>query len=160
MSSIRLILGAAAKYGFRLFSHDIKQAYLQSKDKLTCSIFIRPKEEHMKILSLSRGELLELTKPLYRLCDSGDYWGVTTENHLCNDLGMSSMLGDDARHFKIGANGVKSITGRYSDNTFNAGDIDLSWRSKIPRNCSNINLAYTITFIFRKEDPKYGQSYV
>lgn len=82
------------------------------------------KEEDMEILSLSKDELIELTKPLYELCDAGDCWGVTMQNHFCNYLGMSSMLGDAALYIKIGASGVKGITGCYMDDKFNAGDTD------------------------------------
>lgn len=61
----------------------------------------------MKILNLSKDELLELTKPLYGLCDTGDYWIATMEKYLCNELGVYSMLACAALYIKKEANEVK-----------------------------------------------------
>lgn len=85
--------------GFRLFSHDVTQAYLQSKSNLTRKVFIRPKRKDMDVLGLRSGEIFELVWPLYGICDAGDYWGETMTTHLINDLCMRQTHGDAALYW-------------------------------------------------------------
>ena len=40
--SVKILVGLAAVYGFRLFSTDATQAYLQSAEKLTRDVHINP----------------------------------------------------------------------------------------------------------------------
>lgn len=53
--------------GFLIFSHDFNQMYVQSKDKLTRQILLLPKKEYLKILVISREEILELFLSLYSI---------------------------------------------------------------------------------------------
>lgn len=46
--SIRLILSIAVLLSFRLLSHDVTQAYLQSRNKLTLKVVIGPKGRALK----------------------------------------------------------------------------------------------------------------
>eukprot|EP00171_Calliarthron_tuberculosum_P009450 IDg9450t1 len=71
--SIRMLIGLAAIFGFRLFSTDVTQAYLQSAENLMGDVFIKAPKE----FELQGDQILKLMKPLYRLPDSGDYWGKT-----------------------------------------------------------------------------------
>lgn len=64
-SSIRFILSVAAIKVFRLFSHDVNQAYIQSKDNLGRRIFILPKQEDLDILCVTDDDVLELLRPLH-----------------------------------------------------------------------------------------------
>lgn len=48
------------------------------------------------MLKLKEGELFELERPLYVICDAGDYGGETIETHLINELNMKSTGGDSA----------------------------------------------------------------
>lgn len=77
ISSIGILLSVFSTLGFRDFSHDVTQAYLQSKYKLTRIIYIKPKPQGRVILGLRDGDIFELVRPLYGLCDSGDYWVET-----------------------------------------------------------------------------------
>lgn len=120
-SSIRLILSTAAYHGLRLFSHDVTQAYLQSKYELSRQIYIQPKKEDMYLFGLQDGELLHLIKPLYGICEAGDYWGVTIEEHLTNDLKMIPVPGDSALYVKSKDDEVIGVTGSYVDDSLNAG---------------------------------------
>ena len=81
---VRILIGLAAIFGFRLFSTDVTQAYMQSAESLMRDVYIKPNGE----FELSKGQLLKLLKPLYGLVDSGDYWGKTFSQHLTDDLGM------------------------------------------------------------------------
>lgn len=49
-ASIRIILSVAAIERFRIFLHDVTQAYLQSKYELSRKIYIRPKREDLHLL--------------------------------------------------------------------------------------------------------------
>ena len=90
--SVRILIGLAAIFGFRLFSTDVTQAYLQSAESLMRDVYIKPNGE----FELSKGQLLKLLKPLYGLADSGDYLGKTFSLHLTDDLGMKPCVCDPA----------------------------------------------------------------
>lgn len=53
-SSIRLILFVSAVMRFRLFFHDVTQAYLQSKYELTRKIYVQPKKMELNIFGLKK----------------------------------------------------------------------------------------------------------
>lgn len=120
-SSVRVILSVAAVKGFRIFSHDVNQAYVQSKDKLTRKIFVLPKKRDLEMLGVSEDELLELLMPLYGICDAGDYWGVTVEYHVEDDLNMKPSIGDPALYVMISDGEMDGIMGVYVDDSLNAG---------------------------------------
>lgn len=76
ISSIRMVLSVVAVKVPRLFSHEITKAYLQSKPHLSRQVFIRQKERDREVLGLKYGHIFELLRPLYGLCDAGDYCGI------------------------------------------------------------------------------------
>lgn len=121
-TSIRLIISVSVIRQFRIFSHDVTQAYVQSKDKLTRMIYIRVKPEDRALFGISDDELLLLTKPLYGICDAGDYWGITIEGHVVNDLGMQPLRSDPALYAKFINQELCGITGIQVDDSLNAGD--------------------------------------
>lgn len=100
-ASIRLILCIAAVLSLLLFSHDVTQEYLQANDLLTRLIFLRPKAKERALLGLEKGEPLKLLKPLYVLCDSGDDWNITIDDHLINDLQMERSVSDLSLYFRF-----------------------------------------------------------
>ncbi|CDF36767.1 unnamed protein product [Chondrus crispus] len=87
-NSTRIIVSVSAIKGFRLFSHDVRQAYLQSEEKLTRKVFLLPKRADLKYFGLCEEDILELLKPIYGMTDAGDYWGVTVDRHVKRDLGL------------------------------------------------------------------------
>lgn len=123
ISSIRMVMSIAATMGFRLFSHDVTQAYLQSKSHMTRDVYIRPKKDGRKILGLNDGQFFKILKPLYGLCDVRDYWGQTMESHLMNDLKMDQSDGDSAMYVWIHDGRLSGITGMYVDYLLIAGNV-------------------------------------
>lgn len=120
-TSIRLILCIAAVLLLRLFLHDVMQAYLQAKDKLTRAVYLNPKPEDRHLFGLLTDYLLKLVKPLYGLCDSGDYWNITIDDHLKHDLCMTKAVSDVSLYFKFKGDQLYGITGNYVDDNINAG---------------------------------------
>lgn len=94
-SSVRDILAGTACLGFRLFLHDLTQAYLQSKYRMTHDIYVDPKAANRHLFEIGDEELLTLELPLYEVSDARDYWGITIFEHNVNDLRMLSAPGDD-----------------------------------------------------------------
>jgi hypothetical protein len=83
-------MALAATFGFRIWSQDVKQVYLQSSENLVRQIFLKPSKE----FDLPSGKFLKLQKLLYRLADSGDFWYNTMSKHIRDDLEMKSTTGD------------------------------------------------------------------
>ena len=110
-SSVKILVGISAIYGFRIFSIDVTQAYLQSSENLKREIYVKPSRE----FKLHDGELLKLRKPLYGLPDSGDYWGRTISDHLTNVLGMKKTIGDEAFFYKLRNNSLHGLCVTYVD---------------------------------------------
>lgn len=100
-TSIRMIRSIAAVLKLQLFLHDVIQAYLQAKDVLTRDVYLQPKPEDLHLFGLRPDELLKIIKPLYGLCDFGDYWNVTIDDHLKNDLKMRKDVSDVSLYFKF-----------------------------------------------------------
>ena len=67
--SVKLLVGLAALFEFRLFSTDVTQAYLHSTEELSRDVYVKPSSK----VDLESNQLLKLLKPLYGPADSGDY---------------------------------------------------------------------------------------
>jgi len=121
-SSTKVIVSTSAVLGWRLFSHDVNQAYLQSMDAMTRDLYIRVRPKDAKYFELEDGDLLRLLKPLYGVADSGDYWDVTFATHVKEDLGMSPLTGDPALFIKRDEDNVDGMLGAYVDDTCMGGN--------------------------------------
>ena len=115
--SIRLLVALAAIHGFRLWTQDVTQAYLQSALKLSRDIYLKAPKE----FGLASNELLKLLKPLYGLSDSGDYWHETFKLHLRKDLLMKQTDGDLALWFKGVGKALQGLIGVYVDDQLGCG---------------------------------------
>ena len=62
--STRIFIGLAAICGFRLFSTDVTQAYLQSAEKRMRDVYIKPTGD----FELDQDKLLKLLKTFIRSC--------------------------------------------------------------------------------------------
>lgn len=133
-TSIRLILAIAATKNLRLFTHDVTQAYLQSKEMLTRDVYLRPKVSDRHLFDVKDDELLKLNKPLYGLCDSGDYWNATIEQHLTKDMHMVKAISDPSLYFRFHDNILIGLTGNYVDDNLNAGNVAFQKESELTLN--------------------------
>ena len=134
--AVRMLIGIAAIFGFRLFSSDVTQAYLQSIEKLQRDIYIKPPKEFM----LDPDQLLLLLKPLYGLAESGDYWGRTFRFHLLKELNMKSCISDAALFYKKLGTELMGLCSTYVDDTLHAGTdeySDLCKKTETKFKCKN-----------------------
>jgi hypothetical protein len=115
-SSIRIITALASILGFRMWSTDIKQAYLQSAEDLKREIYVRP-----DVMKLPPDELLQVVKPLYGLADSGDYWHETLTAHHTTKLLMEQSTGDFSFFFRKKDKELYGMSGTHVDDIFQAG---------------------------------------
>lgn len=70
---MRIVSSFAAITGNRIFTNDVTQAFLQSESPTTREIYIKPRDRDRHFFALSTSQLLKVIRPLYGLCDSGDY---------------------------------------------------------------------------------------
>ena len=96
----------------------MRQAYLQSAEPLCRELFIlKPVPE----FELSPDQCLKLLKPLYGLCESGDLWHKTLDEHHRKDLGMVPLRSDRAL-YKLMIDGLLvGLSGGYVDDLLRAG---------------------------------------
>ena len=106
-------------FGFEVWTSDIKQAYLQSAEELSREIFI---ENPVAEFELKPDECLQLIKPLYGLCESGDLWHQTMDKHHREDLGMKPLRSDPALYVLVDNHRLKGLAGGYVDDLLRAGD--------------------------------------
>lgn len=128
VTSIRVILFVAEILDFRLFSHEVTQAYLQSKYMMTQDAYITPKLCDRPLFGPGDGEVLKLRMPLYGIFDAGNYWGVTVNEHTLNYLGTLPAPDDPALYvYKVPRDGIDrpiGITGCHIDDALNDGTHD------------------------------------
>lgn len=121
--STRLLVSTSAILDFRLFAHDITQAYLQSQDGFTRQLYLRPKPADRHLFDMEEDELLEILLPLYGVCDAGDYWHATFTAHIEGDLMMSSLTSDPSMFYKRNdAGALAGVLGAYVDDCIMGGD--------------------------------------
>ena len=117
-ATVKLIVSFAANKGFNIGCMDFRQAYLQSEETMSRRIFIQPKKRDLEIIGINEGEVLELSKPLYGICDSGDYWSTTFFKFVKKELGMSPLTTDIAAFTENDdEDRVSLIIGLYVDDT-------------------------------------------
>lgn len=100
-SSIRLFLTFSRAYQFSLWTRDVKQAYVQSKDKLQRELYmIPPKSTDIKsILVLEEEVALKALKPLYGLSESPSYWWHAFGQCHVENLGLKQSVMDPSLFF-------------------------------------------------------------
>jgi Reverse transcriptase (RNA-dependent DNA polymerase) len=116
-SSTRLILALTATNSFRIWSQDVKQAYLQSSEKLMRKVYLKPS----KSFGLPQNALLELHKTLYGEADSKDYWHNTMSRYLKEDLKMKPCTDEMSLFYKHLNDDLGGMTGTHVDDSISAG---------------------------------------
>jgi Reverse transcriptase (RNA-dependent DNA polymerase) len=115
--SLRLIFALASILGFKIWTQDVTQAYLQSAGTLAREVFI---EKPAIELELSPNQALQLLKPLYGLADSGDFWYRELAQHH-RDMDMQTLTTDNSLWMKFTENILEGISGVYVDDVVQAG---------------------------------------
>lgn len=118
-SSVRLLLSLAEFHGFRTWTSDVTQAYLQSKEQLMRDFFV---DHPVPEFELDPDQCLQLLKPFYGLCESGDLWHKTLDGHHKDDMGMSPMRADPAVYVIMRDVLLSGLSGTYVDDMIRAGD--------------------------------------
>jgi hypothetical protein len=123
--STRLLICLAAIFGFRVCTHDVQQAYLQSAENLLRDVYLNPPA----VLNLSSGTMLKLLRRLYGLCDAGDYWARTILDHLTKGLNLVQAVGDSGLFFQTMNRKLVAITASFVDDLLMAGTEDFREQS-------------------------------
>lgn len=82
----KIVMSTSAVRGLRLFAHDLNQSYLYSKEKMTRDVYLQSPAEDREYFGIIEDEVLHLVRPLYVICDAGDYWALTFIAHVEGDL--------------------------------------------------------------------------
>ena len=85
----------------------------------------------MPEFDLNPDQCLQLLKPLYGLCESGDIWHETLDKHHRDDMGMKPLRSDPALYYLLSNGILKGLSGGgYVDDLIRAGDNDFRDLSK------------------------------
>lgn len=121
LQSIRLLLAISMMFGFKIWTSDVRQAYLQSAEPLSRNVFTsKPVSE----FDLKPSECLQLLKPLYGFCESGDLWHQKVDLQHKTDLGMTLVLSDSALNTLMKDELMKGLSGGHVDDLLRACDKD------------------------------------
>ena len=85
-------------------------------------IYLRPKEEDRKYFQVIGEVLLQILRALYRVMDAGDYWGVTSDKHIKDDLSMVPTEINPSLYIKEGSEDTEGLLGSYVDDSLLCGD--------------------------------------
>jgi len=128
-ASVRTIVAMATLFQFDMWTRDVSQAFVQSKDSLKRQVYIRvPKGQSvMKMLGASKDTVLKATKPLYGLCESPGYWWSTFRDHHTKTLRMNTSVLDPCLFFKTektndGGDTLIGMQGVLVDDTLGTGN--------------------------------------
>ena len=117
-ASVRLMLAIASLFNFEVWTSDVRQAYLQSAEPLSRFIYIDPPSPEF---ALAPEQCLQLTNPLYGLCESGDLWHATLDRHHRQDLGMKPLDTDPALYHLVPDGTLVGLSGSYVDDMIRCG---------------------------------------
>lgn len=120
-ASVRVILSTADNLRFRLYCHDMVQAYLQSLAPLSREVYLQLKQEDHNLQDLQHDEILFLWKPFYCMCGAGDNWEGTICEHLRSNLSMTPCETDPSLWTRIENGRLIGIVGNYVKDNLNAG---------------------------------------
>jgi hypothetical protein len=124
--SLRFSLALAGILGFKIWSQDVTQAYLQSAGTLARDVFI---EKPASELELEPDQAVQLLRPLYGLDDSGDFWYRELSKHH-RDMGMTTLTTDNCLWLKFDNNTLEGASPVYVDDVKQIGTV-VQWRARI-----------------------------
>jgi Reverse transcriptase (RNA-dependent DNA polymerase) len=115
--SLRIVFALSGILGFKIWTQDVTQAYLQSAGTLARDVFInKPAPE----LGLNSEQALKLLRPLYGLADSGDFWYRELSQYH-RELGMKPLTTDSSLWMKFTNNVLEGLSAIYVDDVVQVG---------------------------------------
>jgi len=111
----RLIVSTSAVLGYLVLLHDVDQAYRQSKDELTRTIYLRLRPEDAALFEINGDQVLKVVLALYSFSDAGDYWYVPVIKQAEGDLGLCPLTGDPSLYVRPSEASVNGRMGKYVD---------------------------------------------
>lgn len=130
LQSVRLLLALAAIHGFHVWTSDVRQAYLKAAEPIAREIFIR---KPVGEFELEPSQCLQLLKPLYGLCESGDFWHDTLDKQHRDDLGMRPFRSDPALYILMINGLLTGLSGGYVEDFLRAGNSEFRQVAKKTR---------------------------
>lgn len=115
--STRLVLSVAVVFEFQMFTHDVTQAYLKSKNKMCTDIYLKVKQRNVDIFGILLQDSLKIEKPLYGKCNSGDYWGMKIDAHEDSNLGRVFLVSDSDLYVRFDNGTPIRVSGIQVDNS-------------------------------------------
>lgn len=98
---------------------------MRRKSELSRPTYLRIKEEDRETFGVGRAELLELIKPFYGICNAGNYWDMTIDAHIVNNLDMRTLISDPALHWKFDDKNLQGLSEVEVDDCLKAGNDQL-----------------------------------
>lgn len=111
--AIKRWVGIANILGFRLFSKDVTQAYIQSTEALNRDMLINTPKQ----FEIGPDELIKLLKPQYGLAESGDDCGIALRNHVEKEVGMKTWIFDAAIFYRKLGEALIGLCATYIDDS-------------------------------------------
>jgi Reverse transcriptase (RNA-dependent DNA polymerase) len=118
---IRLVFALAAIFGWKLWTEDVRQAFIQTAGTLLRNVYLVNLRGAEAELHLRPEQALRLLKPLYGLADAGDLWHAEFSDHHREILRMEELDSEPALYAKFQADFISGMTGLYVDDTVSAG---------------------------------------
>jgi Reverse transcriptase (RNA-dependent DNA polymerase) len=117
----RMIFAMAAIFGWKVWTEDVRQAYLQRSGRLSRDVFLTNLNGAEAELRLKPHEALRLLRPLYGLSEAGDLWHSEFSSQYRDKLGMQELKSEPALYAKFKEDVLRGLTGIYVDDTISTG---------------------------------------
>jgi hypothetical protein len=127
----RMIFAMAAIFGWKVWTEDVRQAYIQTTGRLVRDVFLTNLHGAEAELNLKPHEALRLLRPLYGLTEAGDLWNAEFTSQYRDKFGMEELQSEPALYAKFAKDVIRGITGLYVDDTLSAGTDEYeAWTKK------------------------------
>ena len=74
---------------------------MQNKHQFTREVYIISKLKERRFFGLNDGHKLKFKKPIYGITDAGDYWYVTIQDRMKDELKLDPIVGGPALYKKM-----------------------------------------------------------
>jgi hypothetical protein len=126
----RMIFTMAAIFGWKVWTEDVRQAYLQTSGRLSRDVFLTYLNGAEAELRLKPHEALRLLRPQYGLAEAGDMWHFEFSSQYRDKLGMQELKSEPALYAKFKEDVLRGPTGIYVNDTISTGTEEFEYRTK------------------------------